>query len=45
MDPRSLQRPSASLPCVMQHVPSPSLIPVPFAGSCQARKNSQERLV
>ncbi|MGY4533366.1 hypothetical protein ACVW0Y_002496 [Pseudomonas sp. TE3786] len=42
MDIRLPQRPRASLTVAVQRVPGPSLIPVPFACMCLAKKNSQE---
>ncbi|PTQ70960.1 hypothetical protein C8K61_10594 [Pseudomonas sp. GV071] len=42
MDIRSPQRARASLTSAVQRLPSPSLIPVPFACMCLAKKNSQE---
>jgi hypothetical protein len=44
MDIRSPQRASASLIPAVQRLPSPSLIPVPFACTAAAKKNSQEFL-
>jgi len=44
MDLRSPQRLRASLMFAAQRLSSPSLIPVPFACSAMAKKNSQELL-